>query len=274
MTKRQFEHGIVYESVNAKEMETNMCSYFRRDVGVRNTKCLFAAILLVVLLALGPGSIASASETHSLLQFKNDRVTGVLRHIPLRDVLEQFHNELAIEYIAPGKELDKHLSTDIVEESVSEALSKILAPWDYALQVDQQGRIQQVFVVAKTMKQNEVEEDGHKISQEEPLLAPVLKNMEESEHIPRKFNRMTALGAEVSSNSSGIVPKNYWQSTEALPYVEDTGIHSIDLLHPHGNPMIIRPSSNAMEVIPASSYPPMEILPVSEELQREFLEEF
>jgi len=41
---------------------------------------------------------------------------------------------------------------------------------------------------------------------------------------------------------------------------------------PQGDPMPIQPSSDIMQVIPASGYPPMDIIPASEDAQMEFIE--
>jgi hypothetical protein len=42
---------------------------------------------------------------------------------------------------------------------------------------------------------------------------------------------------------------------------------------PQGDPMPIQPSSDIMQVIPGSGYPPMDILPVSEDARMEFIKE-
>jgi len=71
--------------------------------------------------------------------------------MPLQIILDQFHEQLGIAYKASKEELEKPVSVELYGESVEAALAKILAPWDYALQADAAGRIQQVFVVRKVV---------------------------------------------------------------------------------------------------------------------------
>ncbi len=243
-----------------------MCNYFRIDDGEWKPKCLFAATLLFFLLVLSSGSIAGASEAHSLLQFKNDRVTGVLRQISLREVLEQFHNEFAIEYIVPGEELDKHLSADLFEESVPEALSKILASWDYALQVDHQERVQQIFVVAKmeplAIKKDTVKTPG---SKKDTFPGKLIGNESIIKTSKKTQTPLPEVEVEENSERDAVGFPMFLRPSEALrPMV---------IQPPQGGPMIIQPSSHSMEVIPASGFLPMEILPVSEDARMEFFEE-
>jgi hypothetical protein len=240
----------------------SMNNYPSAKPGQEKIQRLVAGILLLSWLVLGTEGIGVASETHSLLQIQGDRITGVLTQVPLRMVLEQLQEKLAIEYVVPGEELDRPVSANLVAETASKALSKILASWDYALQVDQQGRVQQVFVAAK-MGTIEIEKNAVKTS--ESKMADFPRKMTRSEPILRTPKTQVLLpGTEMTSNSEGdamVSPMFIVPSEELRPMV---------IQPPQGGPMRIQPSSDFMQVIPASGYPPMDILPVSEDAQREF----
>ncbi len=188
----------------------------------------------------------------------------MLSQVPLRTVLEQFQEELAIEYVVPIKELDKLVSANFSDELVSKSLSKILASWDYALKVDQKGRVQQIFVVAtigqvaiKKIKKNVLK--IHEFS-----MATFPKKMIERKPLPK--TQVLLPGTKLTENSEGVAkvsPMFIGSSKKLRPMV----IHQ-----PQGVAMHIKPASNFMPVIPASGYPPLEILPVSEDAQMKFME--
>jgi len=241
-----------------------MSNYPSAKPGQEKIQRLVAGILLLSWLVLGNGGPAIASETHSLLQIQGDRITGVLSQVPLRMVLEQLQEKLAIEYVVPGEELDKPVSANLADEPVIKALSKILASWDYALQVDQQGRVHQIFVVAK-MSLIETEKNAVKAS--ESKVADFPKKMTRSEPILKTSKTRALLSeTEMTSKSEGVVMGSpmFLGSSENL--------RPMFLQPPKGGPMPIQPSSNFMPLIPASAYLPMEIHPVSEEAQRAFKE--
>jgi len=225
---------------------------------------LVAGILLFSWLVLGNGGIGVASETHSLLQIQGDRITGVLSQVPLRTVLEQLQQKLAIEYVVPEEELDKPVSANLADEPVGKALSKILASWDYALQVNQQGRVHQIFVVAK-MGLIDIEKNAVKTA--ESKMADFPRKMTRSEPILKTPKTRTLLAeTAMTSNPEGVAmgsPMFMGSSENLRPMV---------LQPPQGGSMRIQPSSNFMPMIPASGYPPMEIHPVSEDAQRAFKE--
>ena len=241
-----------------------MSNYPSANSGQEKIKRLFAGILLLSWLVLGNGGLGVASETHSLLQIQGDRITGVLSQVPLRTVLEQLQEKLAIEYVVPGEELDKPVSANLAGEPVSKALSKILASWDYALQVDQQGRVHQIFVVAK-MVTIEIEKNTVKTS--EAKMAAFPRKMTRSE--PILLTPKTAIlpsGTEMTSNperDAMVSPMFVVPSEKLRPMV---------IQPPQGGAMYVQPSSDVMQVIPASGYPPMDVLPVSEDAGREFFE--
>ena len=135
-----------------------MTNYPSAKPGQKKIKRFVAGILLLSWLVFGNGGLGLASEAHSLLQIQGDRITGALNQVPLRTVLEQLQEKLAIEYVVPGEELDKSVSANLAREPVIKALSKILASWDYALQVDQQGKVHQIFVVGRSEERRVVKE--------------------------------------------------------------------------------------------------------------------
>jgi hypothetical protein len=241
-----------------------MSNYHRVNPAQEKIQRVFAGILLLSWLILGIGGVGVASETHSLLQIHGDRITGALNQVPLRTVLEQLQEKLAIEYVVPGEELDKPVSANLGGEPVSKALSKILASWDYALQVDQQGRVHQIFVVSKN---GTIENEKNPVKTSESKMAAFPRKMTRSESILRTPKAQVPLpGTEMASNPEGdamVSPMFIGSSEKLRPTV---------MQPTQGGPMSIQPSSSFMQVIPASGYPPMEIHPVSAEAQRDFLE--
>jgi type II secretory pathway component GspD/PulD (secretin) len=213
--------------------------------GQEKIQRLVVGILLLSLLVLGTGGLGVASDTHSLLQIQGDRITGALNQVPLRTVLEQLQEKLAIEYVVPGEELDKPVSANLAGEPVIKTLSKILASWDYALQVDQQGKVHKIFVVGPKMGPMGIEKNEVKTSEAKMALPP---------------EREMASSPEKDVMGS---PMDIVLSEQLPPMV---------IQPPQGGEMIIQPSSDIMEVIPASGYQPMEILPASEDAQMEFIE--
>jgi len=232
--------------------------------GQEKIQRLVVGILLLSLLVLGTGGLGVASEAPSLLQIQGDRITGVLTQVPLRMVLKQLKEKLAIEYVVPEEELDKPVSANLAGEPVIKTLSKVLASWDYALQVDQQGRVHQIFVVAKN---GTIENEKNSVKTSESKMAAFPRKMTRSESILRTPKAQVPLpGTEMTSNpeEDAMVSPMLIDSSEMLP--------PMVIQPPQGGPMSIQPSSNFMQVIPASGYPPMEIHPVSEEAQRDFME--
>ena len=237
-----------------------MNNYTSAKRGQKKSKQLVAGILLLSWLVLGSAGIGVASETPSLLQFQGDRITGVLNHVSLRTVLEQFREKLAIEYVVPREELDKPVSANLGGEPVTKALSKILASWDYALQVDHQGRVHQIFVVTKN---GTIKNEKNPVKTSESKVAALPKNMTRSEPI-LLTSKTRVLLPEVEMTSNPERDAMASLSSEKLPPM---------VIQPsQTGPMSIQTSSTFMQVIPASGYPPMEILPVSEEARREFME--
>jgi hypothetical protein len=242
----------------------SMNNYTTAKPGQKKIKRLVVGILMLSWLVLGNGGLGLASETQSLLQIQGDRITGVLNQVPLRTVLERLQEKLAIEYVVPGEELDKPVSANLGGEPVTKALSKILASWDYALQIDQQGRVHKIFVVDK-MGPIEIEKNAVKTFNSKTADFPRMRTRSES-ILKTPKTQVLLSGTEMTSNpeEDAMVSPMFIDSSEMLP--------PMVIQPPQGGPMSIQPSSNFMQVIPASGYPPMEIHPVSEEAQRDFME--
>ncbi len=238
-----------------------MSNYHSANPGQKKIQRLVAGILLLSWLVLGNGALGVASEAHSQLQFQGDRITGVLSQVPLRTVLGQLQEKLAIEYVVPGEELDKPVSANLAGEPVVKALSRILASWDYALQVDQQGRVHQIFVAAK-MGSIKIEKNVEKTSESQVATYPRI--MAGSEAILKTSKTQIPLpGTASTSNTEN-------DTMAPMDIVAPEKLPQMVIQSPQGGPMIIQPSSNFMQVIPASGYPPMDILPASEDAQRDF----
>lgn len=119
------------------------------NLTLKTPKVLLVVIFLVSLCVVGNVAFGLASNGKGPLQIQQGRVTGTVTQIPLHIILEQLHEQLGIEYTAPKEELEKHVSVELQQESLEQALAKILASWDYALKIDPAGKVQQIFVVRK-----------------------------------------------------------------------------------------------------------------------------
>jgi len=240
-----------------------MSNYPSGKPGKEKTQRVVAGILFLSVLVLGSGTLAIASTANSMLQIQGDRITGVLRQVPLRVVLEQLQEKLAIEYLATGKELDKLVSGNFSDESLPKALSRILASWDYALKVDQQGRVKQIFVLAKA-RPMAIKKGTENAS--ESVMAVFAGKAMRSE---------TSLGtqkAQVSLSERAVVLTPEESVPVSPMFVESSNKFRPMIIQPsHGRTMPIKPASSLMQVIPASGYLPMDVRPVSEDVQMEFM---
>ena len=240
-----------------------MSNYPSVKPGGRSPSRVVAGLLFLSWLFLGNGSLGLASETRSQLKIEGDSITGALIQVPLHSVLEELNEKLGIEFEVPKQELDKLVSANLNGESVSKSLSKILSSWDHAFQVNGQGRVQQIFVVSKILpteiQKNTLGTSGSsmaifakaKAKNESPIMAP--------------NPGISILQAEKPSNPENVVKSfpNFGKTPET--------ILPMPIQQPVVSAMNIQSSSNFMQIIPASGYPPMEILPVSDEAQREFI---
>jgi len=107
----------------------------------------------------GPESQSWAVSGLGPLTIEQTRVSGTVSQVPLRVLLDQLQEQLGIIYTATPEELAKPVSVVLHQMSVPQALEKMLATWDYALQRDHMGRIRQLFVVKKNPV-GEAEEQG------------------------------------------------------------------------------------------------------------------
>jgi len=97
----------------------------------------------------GPEGQSWAAQGSGPLTIEQARVSGTVSQVPLRVVLDQLQEQLGIAYTAAPEDLAKPVSVVLHQVSVPQALEKLLATWDYALQRDHTGRIRQLFVVKK-----------------------------------------------------------------------------------------------------------------------------
>ena len=240
--------------------------------GQKKIQGLVAGILLLSWLILGNGGVGVASETPFRLQVQGDRITGVLSQVPLRTVLEKLQQKLAIEYVVPEEELDRLVSANFTGEPVIKALSKILTPWDYALQVDQEGRVHQIFVVAKA-EPIEIEDNEVKVT--ESTIVAFSREMAKSEMATETSKARDFLpNAEMTLNPEAVIVSDPERGLMASPMsiVPSEELPQMVIHSYQGEEMNIQSSTDSMQVIPASGYTPMDILPASEDVRMEFLE--
>ncbi len=227
----------------------------------KKIQLLVAGIVLLSWLILGNGGVGVASEPPFRLQVQGDRLTGVLSQVSLRTVLEKLQQKLAIEYVVPEEELDRLVSANFTGEPVIKALSKILTHWDYALQVDHEGRVHQIFVVAKA-EPIEIEKNVETTS--ESQVAEYPRIIADSEAILQTSKTQAPLPGTASTSDT---EKDTMAPMDVLA---PEASHQMVIQPPQGGPMIIQPSSSFMDVIPASGYPPMDVVPAAEDAQMDF----
>ncbi len=238
-----------------------MSNYPSVQVGKGNRTRVIGGLLFLSCMLLANGSLVFASETRSQLKITGDSIAGVLIKVPLHVVLEELREKLVIEFDVPQEERDKLISANLTGESVKKSLSKILSPWDYAFQVNGQGRVQQVFVVSKIFP---TENLNTPVKIGEPQMA-VLANREIQ--LSRKTPNSSG---SISSPEFYYSPERIMETLSNFGEISESGV-PMPIQETQGNPGNIQPSSSFMQVIPASGFPPMEILPVGEEMQREFI---
>ena len=243
-----------------------MSNYLQTKLGKTNVQRFLTGVLFLSWLVLGSGGFVVASTTSSTLQIHGDRITGMLREVPLHNVLNQLQEKLDIAYVVPREELGKPISASFSGEMVSDSLSKILAPWDYALQVNQQGKVQYIFVVAQ-IESTEIENNTGMVSVSHSPRANFPKKIQK-----RELNSATS-HAQVFFAESEIVSDSELVVVASPLMVESSeNVRPMVLQSSQGREMSIQPSSNFMQVIPASGYPPMEILPAMKGLRMELID--
>lgn len=112
---------------------------------------LAIGLFLISLGVVGTGGVGWALNDPGPLQIDQERVSGTVTQLPLRSILDQFHEQLGIDYRASKEELAKPVSVALHQASIQQALEKILATWNYALTKNQAGYIQHIFVLQKIL---------------------------------------------------------------------------------------------------------------------------
>ncbi len=201
-----------------------------------------------------PGKLGLASHGKGPLQFQQDSVTGTVTHLALQDILEQFQEQLGIVYSAPKEALGRPVSVELHEESLEQALAKILAQWDYALKRGPAGTIQHIFVVRK-ISAGDSEGNMHQAN-ESRVDSSNLSEMENSFQ-PIMGEPSVALGEDnqVEAPSFGTVPR-----------VRQPVSHQLDEAE-------LREALEEAEMgrIPPAGYPEMPVTQISEEEQQAIL---
>ncbi len=229
---------------------------------------------------LGPTSWAMASGPLVRLHVDSGRLTGQLTQVTLGAVLGKLHDQLGIAYVAPDRELRKVISVTLHKDPLSKALSKILAPWDYAFTLDAVGNIKTLYVTAKVAPETSLADmmaKGGRPESHEQKVSELQRQgqvghgsgMRRDAQLNKKasMSGLPTRGREVTSRkvlasvgvSMGIRPPGPGTSMPILP----ANVKSMPI-SPGG-------SARAMEIIPPTAYPPMNIQPVPEHVKQEML---
>lgn len=251
----------------------------RRLVKVRSLLVVCSGVLLSVSM-LGMTGWALASDPVVRLHVDSGRLTAQLTQVTLRTVLSQLHDQLGIDCVAPEAELGKVISVTLQKEPLSRALSKILAPWDYAFTLGAAGQIKTLYVMAKvspesfltdTMTKNGGPE-SHKQKASELQRhgrGDQESGMRREEQLTKKAP-MPGWPKKERAGASGKVVAFMAVPMEIRPPAPGT---SMPILPANRKDMQITPggSARAMEIIPPTAYSPMNIQPVPEHVQQEML---
>lgn len=222
-----------------------------------NTAPLLAGVIFLILSLVGQGGSGWASNAQEPLKIQQGRVTGTVLQLPLQIILEQLQSELGLTYKASEGELEKLVSVDLKEEPLEQALAKILATWDYALQMDRAGKILQVFVVGKIQAGGL--EGKTMVTEKRRQNSSIYAGGDQSTDKPLR-EQHNALKKERSIKTSPygtllpVIPQASPQQEAKDPQ---------DSL-----------SEADMEIIPSTGYPEMEVKRPSEEDQRRFNSQF
>jgi hypothetical protein len=235
-------------------------------------------LLIVSLLGLTGWALASGPVVR--IHVDSGRLTAQLTQVPLRAVLGQLHDQLGIDYVAPHAELGKVISVTLQQEPLSGALSKILAPWDYAFTLNAAGQIKTLYVMAKVSPESSLADtrtkSGGPVSSEQKVseLQRLGRRDHESgvrhEEPLTKKDAMPGLSTRERAEASGKMVASMAVPMEIRPPADGT---SMPVLPANRKDMRITPggSARAMEIIPPGAYSSMNIQPVSEHVQQEML---
>jgi hypothetical protein len=221
-----------------------------------------------------------ASDPVVRLHVDSGRLTAQLTRVTLRTVLGQLHDQLGIDYVAPDAELGKVISVTLQKETLSRALSKILAPWDYAFTLDAAGQIKTLYVMAKVSPEASLADTMTKSGGPESHTQKVseLQRHGRADHElgVRREEQLTKKAplpgwpTRERAGASGKVFTSMAVPMEIRPPAPGT---SMPVLPANRKDMRITPggSARAMEIIPPTAYSPMNIQPVPKHVQQEML---
>jgi hypothetical protein len=214
------------------------------------------------------------------LRIDSGRLTGYLTRVPLRAVLNHLHDQLGIDYVASDAELEKVISVTLQREPLSRALSKILAPWDYAFTLDASGSIKILYVMAKESSKSSItdmmDKEGRRQTHEQKrrtIQQQVREDQGSGKRHEDRLNKTGSMSELINREKDGASGKML--SNVAVPMVirPPAPGTSMPILPADSKGMQITPggSARAMEIIPPSGYPPMTIQPVPEHKKQEML---
>jgi len=178
--------------------------------------------------------------------------------MPLQIILDQFHEQLGIDYNASKEALDKPVSVELYGESVEAALAKILAQWDYAFQSDAAGRIQQVFVVRKVVAGG---------AEEQAIKAEAGQRLTSKTRWGRTRARRQAM-EEPSVALQESSPAPFETSSFSRPNTPPVLPHQLEERRREAM------EEAGMNIFPPTSYPEMEVAQVSEAEAQGILQSF
>lgn len=223
---------------------------------------------------------ALTSDPLVRLHVDSGRLTGQLTQVTLRTVLGQLHDQLGIDFVAPDAELRKVISITLQREPLPSALSKILAPWDYAFTLDAAGNIKILYVMAKvspeaSLADTMVESGGLQSHQQKGSELQRQGRADYGLGMPResRLNKkalLSDLSMRGREGTSGKMVPSVAVPMEIRPPAPGT---SMPILPAKGKGMRVTPggSARSMEIIPPTTYPPMNIQPVPEHVKQEML---
>lgn len=251
----------------------------RRLVKVRTLLDVCSGVLLSVSM-LGMTGQALASDPVVRLHVDSGRLTAQFTQVTLRAVLGQLHDQLGIDYVAPDAELGKVISVTLQNDPLSGALSKILAPWDYAFTLNAAGHIQTLYVMAKVSPEvllnDTMTKKGGPESHYQKASEPQRHGREDHESGVQREEQLTKKAPMAGwptrerEGASGKVLTSMAVPMEIRPPAPGT---SMPVLPANRKDMRITPggSARAMEIIPPGAYSSMNIQPVPEHVQQEML---
>jgi len=223
---------------------------------------------------------ALASDPLVGLHFDSGRLTGQLTQVTLRAVLGQLHDKLGIDFVAPDAELGKVISVTLQKEPLSKALSKILASWDYAVTLDASRNIKTIYVTAKVSPETSIADTMAKMGRPESHEQKVseLQKYRGSDHgsgmrHEDQLNKKASMHERSTKKRVGKSGKDFVQVALPMEIRPPASGTSMPILPANPKGMRVTPvgSAHAMEIIPPTAYPPMNILPVPEYMKQEML---